>query len=349
MNVDQFDFELPVELIAQSPLADRASSRLLMMNRSTGHIQHGQFTDIIQHLDAGDTLVLNDTKVIPARLFGTKQDTGAKVELLLLKSLGDNRWEALVRPGKKLHAGAVIQFGQHEDQSQPVLVAVIESEGEMGARMIRFEYEGIFVEILDRLGHMPLPPYIKEQLQEKERYQTVYAKYSGSAAAPTAGLHFTEQLLQDIANKGVHIAYITLHVGLGTFRPVSVERVEEHHMHEEFYQMNQETANILNETRKTGGKIVAVGTTSCRTLESIANKYDNQFQACEGWTDIFIYPGYSFKIVNALLTNFHLPKSTLVMLVSALAGVDHVQQAYKEAIEQRYRFFSFGDAMLLYE
>jgi S-adenosylmethionine:tRNA ribosyltransferase-isomerase len=348
MNVDQFDFELPMELIAQSPLVDRASSRLLMMDRSTGIIEHGIFRDITQHLEAGDTLVLNDTKVIPARLFGTKQDTGAKVELLLLKSIGDNRWESLVRPGKKLHTGAVIEFGQLEDQTKPALTAIIESEGEMGARIIQFVYEGIFTEILDRLGHMPLPPYIKEQLQEKERYQTVYAKHSGSAAAPTAGLHFTEQLLQEITDKGVHIAYVTLHVGLGTFRPVAVERVEEHHMHEEFYQMNQATADLLNETRKAGGKVIAVGTTSCRTLESIANQYDNEFQACEGWTDIFIYPGYTFKIVDALLTNFHLPKSTLVMLVSALAGTDHIQRAYQEAIDQRYRFFSFGDAMLLY-
>lgn len=347
MNVDQFDFELPPELIAQSPLVDRASSRLLMMNRTTGHIKHGQFHDITQHLSPGDTLVLNDTRVIPARLFGIKQDTGAKVELLLLKSTEQNRWEALVRPGKKLHTGAVIEFGQR-DGEKPDLVAIIESEGEMGARIIRFEYDGIFVEILDRLGHMPLPPYIKEQLQEKERYQTVYAKHSGSAAAPTAGLHFTEALLQHISDRGVNIAYVTLHVGLGTFRPVSVERVEEHQMHEEYYQMNQATADLLNETRRAGGKVVAVGTTSCRTLESIANKYEENFQACEGWTDIFIYPGYTFKIVDALLTNFHLPKSTLVMLVSAFAGTEHIQQAYQEAIDQHYRFFSFGDAMLLY-
>ncbi|MEX2415230.1 MAG: tRNA preQ1(34) S-adenosylmethionine ribosyltransferase-isomerase QueA [Paenibacillaceae bacterium] len=348
MNVDQFDFELPAELIAQSPLVDRASSRLLMMNRMTGRIEHGQFRDITQHLEAGDTLVLNDTRVIPARLFGIKQDTGAKVELLLLKSIGGNRWEALVRPGKKLHTGAVIEFGSQMDHGKPALIAIIESEGEMGARIIRFEYEGIFAEILDRLGHMPLPPYIKEQLQEKERYQTVYAKHRGSSAAPTAGLHFTELLLQEISDKGVHVAYVTLHVGLGTFRPVSVERVEEHRMHEEYYQMNQATANLLNETRRSGGKVVAVGTTSCRTLESIANKCEDEFQACEGWTDIFIYPGYTFQIVDALLTNFHLPKSTLVMLVSAFAGTDYVQQAYQEAIDQRYRFFSFGDAMLLY-
>jgi S-adenosylmethionine:tRNA ribosyltransferase-isomerase len=348
MNVDQFDFELPPELIAQSPLMDRASSRLLMMNRSTGSIEHGQFRDIIQYLDEGDTLVLNDTKVIPARLFGTKQDTGAKVELLLLKSIGDNCWEALVRPGKKLHTGAVIEFGHQEDLSKPALTAIIESEGEMGARNIRFVYEGIFAEILDRLGHMPLPPYIKEQLQEKARYQTVYAKHSGSAAAPTAGLHFTEALLQEISDKGVNVAYVTLHVGLGTFRPVSVEQVEQHRMHEEYYQMSQATADLLNDTRRAGGKVVAVGTTSCRTLESIASKYENGFEACEGWTDIFIYPGYTFKIVDALLTNFHLPKSTLVMLVSAFAGTNHVQQAYQKAIEKRYRFFSFGDAMLLY-
>ena len=348
MNVDQFDFELPPELIAQSPLVDRASSRLLMMNRSTGDIEHGQFHDITQHLCPGDTLVLNDTRVIPARLFGVKQDTGAKVELLLLKSIGENSWEALVRPGKKLRAGAVIEFGQRVEEGKPDLIAVIESEGEMGARIIRFEYEGIFVEILDRLGHMPLPPYIKEQLQEKERYQTVYDKHSGSAAAPTAGLHFTKALLQEIANKGVNIAYVTLHVGLGTFRPVSVEQVEEHHMHEEFYQMSQATADLLNETRRAGGKVIAVGTTSCRTLEAIANNHEGEFIACEGWTDIFMYPGYTFKIVDVLLTNFHLPKSTLVMLVSAFAGTKQIQHAYQEAINQRYRFFSFGDAMLLY-
>ncbi len=347
MNVDQFDFELPTELIAQSPLTDRASSRLLMMNRSSGEIEHGQFHTITQHLNPGDTLVLNDTRVIPARLFGVKRDTGAKVELLLLKNIDEDRWEALVRPGKKLHTDAVIDFGLG-DEGKPDLIAIIESEGEMGARIIRFEYEGIFVEILERLGHMPLPPYIKEQLQEKERYQTVYAKHNGSAAAPTAGLHFTQALLQEIANQGVQIAYVTLHVGLGTFRPVSVDKVEEHHMHEEFYQMSQATADLLNETRRVGGKVIAVGTTSCRTLESIATKYDGVFQACEGWTDIFIYPGYTFKIVDVLLTNFHLPKSTLVMLVSAFAGTAHIQQAYQEAIDERYRFFSFGDAMLLY-
>jgi len=348
MNVEQFDFDLPAELIAQSPLVDRASSRLLMMNRSTGAIEHGHFRDIIKHLAVGDTLVLNDTRVIPARLFGIKQDTGAKVELLLLKSVGDNRWEALVRPGKKLQTGAVIIFGQQDDHSRPILTAIIESVGEMGGRIVRFVYEGIFAEILDRLGHMPLPPYIKEQLQEKERYQTVYAKHTGSAAAPTAGLHFTELLLQEISDKGVNIAYITLHVGLGTFRPVSVEQVEEHRMHEEYYQMSQATAELLNETKQRRGKVIAVGTTSCRTLESIASKFDEKFQACEGWTDIFIYPGYTFKAVDGLLTNFHLPKSTLVMLVSAFAGIEHIQQAYQEAIDQRYRFFSFGDAMLLY-
>jgi S-adenosylmethionine:tRNA ribosyltransferase-isomerase len=348
MNVDLFDFELPEALIAQSPLRDRASSRLLMMNRTNGRIDHGQFRDITRFLKAGDTLVLNDTRVIPARLFGTKQDTGAKVELLLLKAIEDNRWEALVRPGKKLHSGAVIEFGPQENGIQPLLVATIESEGEMGARIVRFEYEGIFSEILDRLGHMPLPPYIKEELREKERYQTVYAKHSGSAAAPTAGLHFTELLLQEISAMGVHIAYITLHVGLGTFRPVSVEQVEQHQMHEEYYQMSQTTADLLNKTRQLGGKVVAVGTTSCRTLESIASHSSGDIQACEGWTDIFIYPGYTFKIVDALLTNFHLPKSTLVMLVSAFAGIDPIKRAYQEAIDHRYRFFSFGDAMLLY-
>lgn len=342
MNVDMYDFELPEELIAQTPLASRSASRLLALNKTTGEISHGQFTDIMDHLQPGDTLVLNDTRVIPARLFGVKADTGAKAEVLLLKNLGDDRWEALVKPGKKLKAGSVIVFGDE-------LRAEVEEEGEMGGRTLRFRYEGIFQEILDRLGTMPLPPYIRERLDDKERYQTVYARHEGSAAAPTAGLHFTQELLDGLQAKGVQIAYITLHVGLGTFRPVSVDNVEEHVMHSEYYILNEETAELLNRTKAAGGRIVAVGTTSCRTLETAGGRSeDGKLSACSGWTDIFIYPGYEFKVVDSLITNFHLPKSTLVMLVSALAGRDNILAAYQEAIERRYRFFSFGDAMYIY-
>ncbi|WP_150266594.1 tRNA preQ1(34) S-adenosylmethionine ribosyltransferase-isomerase QueA [Paenibacillus tepidiphilus] len=342
MNVEDYDFHLPEELIAQTPLADRSASRLLMLDKENGAIEHRIFSDILEQFAEGDTLVLNDTRVIPARLFGVKEDTGAKAEVLLLKNLGEDRWEALVKPGKKLKTGAVIVFGEE-------LRAVIEEESDMGGRTLRFMYSGIFQEILDRLGTMPLPPYIKETLEDRERYQTVYARHEGSAAAPTAGLHFTEELLERIAAKGVTIAYLTLHVGLGTFRPMSVEKVEEHVMHAEYYELSRETAEVLNEARARGGRIIAVGTTSCRTLETVGRDFgDKPFEACSGWTDIFIYPGYRFTVVNALITNFHLPKSTLVMLVSALAGREHIMAAYEEAVEQKYRFFSFGDAMFIY-
>ncbi|MEK5256363.1 tRNA preQ1(34) S-adenosylmethionine ribosyltransferase-isomerase QueA [Paenibacillus sp. FSL E2-0201] len=342
MNVDAYDFHLPEELIAQTPLSDRSSSRLLLVNKEDGALAHRHFTDIINYFQPGDTLVLNDTRVIPARLFGVKEDTGAKAEVLLLKNLGDDRWEALVKPGKKLKTGAVIIFSDE-------LRAVIEDEADMGGRTLRFIYQGIFQEILDRLGTMPLPPYIKETLDDRERYQTVYAKHEGSAAAPTAGLHFTKELLEQIEAKGVNIAYITLHVGLGTFRPMSVEKVEEHVMHSEYFVMSQETADTINATKEQGGRIIAVGTTSCRTLETVGRQCEGgPLVECSGWTDIFIYPGYKFSVVNALITNFHLPKSTLVMLVSALAGREHILAAYEEAIKQKYRFFSFGDAMFIY-
>lgn len=342
MNVDLYDFELPEELIAQTPLEERSASKLLTLNKRDGSTAHHVFSDIVDYLQPGDTLVLNDTRVIPARLFGTKEDTGAKAEVLLLKNMGEDRWEALVKPGKKLKTGAVIVFGDE-------LKATIESEGDMGGRVLRFEYQGIFNEILDRLGQMPLPPYIKEKLDDRERYQTVYSKHEGSAAAPTAGLHFTESLLDQIKAKGVQVAFVTLHVGLGTFRPMSVDRVEDHVMHEEYYVLPQETADVLNETKARGGRIIAVGTTSCRTLETVAQKCgDGPVTASSGWTGIFIYPGYKFGLVDALITNFHLPKSTLVMLVSALAGREHILAAYREAIKQRYRFFSFGDAMFIY-
>ncbi|WP_055105124.1 tRNA preQ1(34) S-adenosylmethionine ribosyltransferase-isomerase QueA [Paenibacillus ihumii] len=342
MNVDLYDFELPEELIAQTPLADRTASRLLTLNKATGEVQHHLFPAILDYLRPGDTLVLNDTRVIPARLFGVKQDTGAKAEVLLLKNLGGDRWEALVKPGKKLKAGAVITFGDE-------LQAMIESEGDMGERVLTFSYKGIFNEILDRLGQMPLPPYIKEKLDDRERYQTVYSKHEGSAAAPTAGLHFTNELLEQVRAKGVDIAFITLHVGLGTFRPMSAERVEDHVMHEEYYVVSEETAELLNATKQRGGRIIAVGTTSARTLETVAGQCEGGPVApMSGWTGIFIYPGYEFKLVDALLTNFHLPKSTLVMLVSALAGRERILAAYRQAVEQKYRFFSFGDAMFIY-
>ncbi|MEF3312477.1 tRNA preQ1(34) S-adenosylmethionine ribosyltransferase-isomerase QueA [Paenibacillus sp. GYB004] len=357
MDVSTFDFELPESLIAQTPLLNRTGSRLLTLDKSSGAIGHHAFEQLIDFLQAGDTLVLNDTRVIPARLFGVKADTGAHVELLLLKELGEDRWEALARPGKRLKRGAVVVFGENGEQdgenetamTEPLLRAVVEEEGEMGARIVRFEYNGIFRELLDRLGSMPLPPYIKEKLDDRERYQTVYARNPGSAAAPTAGLHFTPAYLEAIANKGVRIATVTLHVGLGTFRPVSADTVEAHQMHEEYYSVSAETAAALNEAKAAGRRIVAVGTTSARTLETVANRFgDSQIESCDGWSGIFIYPGYSFKLVDALLTNFHLPKSTLVMLVSALAGTDRVLAAYREAVEREYRFFSFGDAMFIY-
>lgn len=348
MNVDWFDFDLPEELIAQTPLKDRTASRLLMLDKSSGDINHGVFTDLEDRLREGDVLVLNNTRVIPARLMGMKKDTGAKAELLLLKQLGEDKWETLAKPAKRLKAGSVIAFGD-DGTGKPLMEAEVLSEGEMGSRVIQFRYEGIFQELLDKLGEMPLPPYIKERLEERERYQTVYSKHEGSAAAPTAGLHFTEEFLHRLEQKGIKLAYVTLHVGLGTFRPMSVDTVEEHEMHAEHYELDEHNAELLNEAKRSGSRIVAVGTTSARTLETLANRFkDAPLEACSGWTSIFIYPGYPFQLVNALLTNFHLPKSTLVMLVSALAGRDAIMKAYQEAIEQRYRFFSFGDAMFIY-
>lgn len=350
MKVSDFDFELPERLIAQTPLKERTASRLLVLHRGSGEIEHRAFTDLADYLGPGDTLVLNDTKVLPARLLGTKADTGAKAEVLLLKRLEEDRWEALVRPGKKIRAGTELRFGASEAGGSPLLTAVVEETGEMGARVVRFRYQGIFHELLDRLGHMPLPPYIKETLEDRDRYQTVYARHEGSAAAPTAGLHFTEPFLGQLESQGVKLCRITLHVGLGTFRPVSAEDVREHHMHAEWYSVSEESAVLLNEARSSGGRIVAVGTTSCRTLETIGQRFgEGKIEACSGWTDIFIYPGYRFTLVDALLTNFHLPKSSLVMLVSALAGREHVLYAYREAVEREYRFFSFGDAMFITE
>ncbi|AJY76086.1 tRNA preQ1(34) S-adenosylmethionine ribosyltransferase-isomerase QueA [Paenibacillus beijingensis] len=347
MKAEDFDFELPESLIAQTPLAERTASRLLTLDKDSGEIGHHVFTDLADYVQPGDTLVLNDTRVLPARLIGTKSDTGAKVELLLLKQLEGDRWETLVKPAKRVKIGASIRFGKDESGA-PLLEAAVEEEGDMGARVIRFRYEGIFQELLDKLGEMPLPPYIKERLEDRERYQTVYSKHEGSAAAPTAGLHFTKPFLQQLENKGVSIAYVTLHVGLGTFRPMSAENVEEHVMHSEYYEIDEHNAALIRQTKQRGGRIVAVGTTSARTLETAAAKFPEGLQACSGWTDIFIYPGYTFKLVDALLTNFHLPKSTLVMLVSALAGRERIMAAYKEAVERQYRFFSFGDAMFIY-
>ena len=341
MKTSDFYFDLPQELIAQDPLEDRSSSRLLVLDRESGKTQHRVFRDIIEYLNPGDCLVVNNTKVIPARLYGSKIGTDAKIEVLLLKRRENNVWETLVKPGKKCRVGARISFGEG------LLIGEVIDVVDEGNRLIRFEYEGIFEEILDKLGQMPLPPYIHHQLKDKNRYQTVYAKHDGSAAAPTAGLHFTPELLEEIKKKGVHIAHVTLHVGLGTFRPVKVEDVTDHHMHSEFYIVEPEQAELINRVKKEGGKIVAVGTTSCRTLES-ASTEDGILKAQSGWTDIFIYPGYHFKMVDALITNFHLPKSTLVMLVSALAGREHILAAYKEAVEKKYRFFSFGDAMFIH-
>ncbi|MBO8172606.1 MAG: tRNA preQ1(34) S-adenosylmethionine ribosyltransferase-isomerase QueA [Bacillaceae bacterium] len=341
MEVDLFDFDLPEELIAQTPLKNRTDSRLLVLDKHTGKTEHRDFTDLIDYLKPGDTLVLNDTKVMPARLMGIKEETGAKIEVLLLKSLPDDRWETLVKPGKRVKPGTRIVFGDGE------LTGICEDTTPAGGRIIRFQYRGIFQEVLDRLGQMPLPPYIKKQLEDSDRYQTVYSRHWGSAAAPTAGLHFTEEYLKKVEEAGIRIAYITLHVGLGTFRPISTDQVEEHQMHSEYYRVDETTASLINETRKQGGRIVAVGTTSTRTLETVASKYNGEIRAEDGWTDIFIYPGYTFSIVDSLLTNFHLPKSTLVMLVSALAGRENILRAYQEAIERRYRFFSFGDAMFI--
>ena len=340
MKTSDFYYDLPKELIAQDPLEDRSSSRLMVVKRETGEITHRIFKDIVSYLNPGDCMVINDTKVIPARLYGSKVGTEAKIEVLLLKRRENDIWETLVKPGKKARPGNRISFGEG------LLVGEVLEVVEEGNRLIQFTYEGIFEEILDRLGQMPLPPYITHQLEDKNRYQTVYAKHDGSAAAPTAGLHFTPELLEEIEKKGVSIAHVTLHVGLGTFRPVKVEDVTEHHMHSEFYQVEDSQARLINETRQKGGRIVAVGTTSCRTLESAAGE-DGVLRAGSGWTDIFIYPGYQFRMVDSLITNFHLPESTLMMLVSALAGKDLIFKAYGEAVKERYRFFSFGDAMFI--
>ena len=340
MKTSDFAYDLPEELIAQDPLSDRASSRLMILDKQTGEITHRIFRDITEYLKPGDCLVLNDTKVIPARLIGEREETGGKVEVLLLKRGEDNVWETLVKPGKKAKPGTRLVFGGGLLRAEVVDIV------EEGNRLIRFEYEGIFEEILDQLGQMPLPPYITHKLKDKNRYQTVYAKYEGSAAAPTAGLHFTTELLQQIEQMGVSIARVTLHVGLGTFRPVKVDDVTQHHMHTEFYHVSQEAADIIYETKKQGGRVICVGTTSCRTIESAADG-QGVVQATEGDTDIFIYPGYQFKVLDCLITNFHLPESTLLMLVSALAGKENIMAAYKEAVEMKYRFFSFGDAMFI--
>lgn len=340
MKTSDFFYDLPEELIAQDPLEDRTASRLLVLNRETGAIEHKIFSDVIDYLNEGDCLVINNTRVIPARLIGEKEDTGGKVEVLLLKRRANDVWETLVKPGKKLRPGARVIFGDGRLKAEILEIA------EEGNRLVRFYYEGIFEEILDSLGEMPLPPYITHKLEDKEMYQTVYAKFDGSAAAPTAGLHFTKELLNKIEEKGIKISSITLHVGLGTFRPVKVDDVNNHHMHTEWYEVNAEAAEIINETKRNGGRVICVGTTSCRTIESVAD--DNGYmKAKTGETDIFIYPGYKFKVMDGLITNFHLPESTLVMLVSAFAGKENVLSAYETAVKEKYRFFSFGDAMIL--
>lgn len=340
LKTSDFYYDLPQELIAQTPLEQRDSSRLLVLNKNTGELEHRHFFDILDYLHEGDCLVMNDSRVIPARLLGKRVPSGGAVEVLLLTDKGGGVWECLVKPGRKLQEGAEISFGDG------TLTATVKAVLETGNRLVQFHYEGIFLEILERLGKMPLPPYIKEELQDRERYQTVYSKVNGSAAAPTAGLHFTKELLDKIAAKGVKLAHVTLHVGLGTFRPVKAEEITDHHMHSEFCMISKETADILNETKKQQGRIICVGTTSCRTLESLADE-NGVFSEKSAWTEIFIYPGYQFKAMDALITNFHLPESTLIMLVSAFAGYDHVMHAYHEAVKDRYRFFSFGDAMLI--
>ncbi len=340
LKTSDYYFDLPKELIAQDPLEDRSASRLLVLDQRTGSIEHKVFRDILQYLTPGDCLVLNDTRVIPARLLGVKEDTGAAVEVLLLKRREKDVWEALVRPGKKLRPGARVTFGDGRLRAE--ILDVVEE----GNRLVQFSYEGIWEEVLDSLGEMPLPPYITHKLLDKDRYQTVYAKYEGSAAAPTAGLHFTKELLAEVEAMGVDLAYVTLHVGLGTFRPVKVDNVKEHHMHSEFYQITKEAADKINRAKESGHRVICVGTTSCRTVESAADE-KGRLTACSGNTDIFIYPGYRFKVLDGLITNFHLPESTLVMLVSALAGRENILSAYREAIRERYRFFSFGDAMLI--
>lgn len=342
MRTDDFDFELPENLIAQHPIKNRDQSRMMTLNKNTGKLEHHIFRDILKYLHQGDVLVLNDTKVLPARLFGEKEDTKAHIELLLLKNTKDDEWECLVKPAKRVKKGTIISFGNG------LLKAQCQEEKEEGIRIFKFIYKGVFYEILDKLGTMPLPPYIREQLEDKDRYQTVYAKNIGSAAAPTAGLHFTKELLKEIENNGIQVCYITLHVGLGTFRPVNVEDVTKHTMHSEYYDMSDNTANILNNAKKENRRIIAVGTTTTRTLETIINKY-NEFKQCSGWTNIFIYPGYKFKAIDGLITNFHLPKSTLIMLVSAFASKEYIFKAYHEAIKEKYRFFSFGDCMFIYD
>lgn len=341
LSTNDFDFELPEELIAQTPLENRSSSKLLVLDKETGNIEDKHFPAILDELEAGDALVMNDTRVLPARLYGTKPETGGHVEVLLLKNTTEDQWETLVKPAKRAKVGTEIHFGDGR------LKAIVKEELDHGGRIIEFSYEGIFLEVLESLGEMPLPPYIKERLEDKNRYQTVYAKENGSAAAPTAGLHFTEELLEEIKAKGVRLVFLTLHVGLGTFRPVSVENIENHEMHSEFYRLTKEAAAELNDVKAAGGKIVAVGTTSIRTLETIGTKFDGEIKADSGWTSIFISPGYPFKVVDAFTTNFHLPKSTLVMLVSAFAGKDQVLAAYAHAVKENYRFFSFGDAMFV--
>lgn len=340
MKVSDFDFYLPEELIAQCPLKERDSSRFMVVDRKTGKIEHKVFHDVIDYLEKGDTLVLNNTRVMPARLIGEKEETGGKIEFLLLKRIEGDKWECLAKPGKKAKVGAMFTFGEGK------LKAVVREIGLEGNRVIEFIYNGIFEEILDELGQMPLPPYIHEKLDDRERYQTVYSKEKGSAAAPTAGLHFTEDLLEKIREKGVNIAFVTLHVGLGTFRPVKVESIDEHIMHSEYYELDEENAKIINDTKKRGNRVIAVGTTSTRTLETIGNE-NGEVRAQSGWTNIFIFPGYKFNIVDALITNFHLPESTLIMLVSALAGKENIMNAYKKAVEEKYRFFSFGDSMFI--
>jgi len=340
LELKDFDYYLPKELIAQHPSSVRDECRLMVLDKKTGQIEHKIFRDIIDYLNPGDCMVLNDTRVMPARLIGSKKDTGGKIEFLLLKRLEGDKWETLVKPGKRAKVGTVFTFGDGS------LEAEVKQIGDDGNRIIEFHYEGIFEEILDRLGEMPLPPYITEKLEDKEQYQTVYSKNEGSAAAPTAGLHFTEELLKKIQDKGIKIVFLTLHVGLGTFRPVKVDKIEEHHMHSEYYILSKESADIINETRKNGGRVISVGTTSTRTLETIASE-DGTVREQSGWTDIYIYPGYKYKIVDALITNFHLPESTLVMLVSALSTREIILNAYEKAVKERYRFFSFGDAMFI--
>ena len=340
MKVSDFYFELPEELIAQYPLEKRDSSRLMVLDKKTGEIEHRKFHDILEYLNEGDTLVLNNTRVLPARLIGEKEETGGKIEFLLLKRIEGDKWECLAKPGRKAKVGTVFTFGEGK------LKAIVREIGEEGNRIIEFKYDGIFEQVLDELGQMPLPPYIHEKLEDKERYQTVYSKEKGSAAAPTAGLHFTEDLLKEIKDKGVNIAYLTLHVGLGTFRPVKVDDVNNHVMHSEYYHLDKENAELINKTKEAGKRVITVGTTSSRTLETIGDE-NGRVREQSGWTDIFIYPGYKFKIVDNLITNFHLPESTLIMLVSALAGQDNIMNAYNTAVKEKYRFFSFGDSMFI--